>query len=170
MGATMTMLKCEVSNAECGDGTSTPHSALRTPHSTFRTPHSTFHIPRRFGWTVGGALLAIAMVFWVVAPERHRLLCDLLASAGTALVILGTVYPAALREVCAGWFMLAHALGWFNTRVLLTLFYYAVVSPIGLVMRFFGRDPLDRKWSQHQQSYWVEREEQREPDHFEHQF
>ena len=122
---------------------------------------------RTFGWTVGGAFLCLAGVLWWRGHDAAR---DVLGGIGAALVFWGTIYPSALREVHAGWLRFAHGLGWFNTRVLLSLFYYAIVSPVGLGMRLFGRDPLDRKWSSDQPSYWIRREEQRPPDHFEHQF
>lgn len=125
---------------------------------------------RTFGWIVGGALLALAGLLWWGVPTRLGSARDILASIGTALIVLGTVYPTALREFRAGWFAVASALGWLNTRILLTLFYYGVVSPVGLVMRLFGRDPLDRKWSLDQPSYWIRRDEQRPPDHFKHLF
>jgi len=131
---------------------------------TFRTRCSVF------GWTVGGALVALAGLFWCGIFGRHDLARDILAASGTALIVLGTVYPVSLREVRAGWLAAAHGLGWLNTRILLGLFYYSVVSPVGLVMRLFGRDPLDRKWLPNQPSYWIRRDEQRPPDHFEHQF
>jgi hypothetical protein len=125
---------------------------------------------RKFGWTVGGVLLALAGLLRWSAPTRHVLAGEILAAAGTVLVALGMAYPAALREIRAGWLMLAYALGWVNTRLLLALFYYGIVSPVGLVMRLFGRDPLERKWSSDQPSYWIRREEQRPPNHFEHPF
>lgn len=119
---------------------------------------------------VGGVLLAFAALLWWRAPIRYGLARDILAATGTSLITLGTIYPAALREIRVGWLAMAHALGWLNTRVLLGLFYYGVISPVGLVMRLFGRDPLDRKWSSDQPSYWTPRDKQRPPDHFEHQF
>lgn len=44
-----------------------------------------------------------------------------------------------------GWYKLAEGLGWFNSRVLLSLVYYLVVTPIALLFRLFGNDPLRLK-------------------------
>ena len=90
--------------------------------------------------------------------------------SGPVLVFLGVVYPKALEELHDKWLRFAHVLGWFNTRLLLSLFYYLVITPVGVVMRLFGRDPLDRKWASEQKSYWITRDEQRSHDHYEHQF
>ena len=61
-----------------------------------------------------------------------------------ALFIVSTlVAPSALAPVYRGWMRFAEALGWINTRVLLILIFYLVVTPIGLMMRIFRRSTLD---------------------------
>ena len=52
----------------------------------------------------------------------------------------------------------AHVLAWFNTRLILGLLYYVVMTPLGFVMRVFGHDPL-RKRRRPAPSYWDLREE-----------
>ncbi|HPA44747.1 MAG TPA: SxtJ family membrane protein [bacterium] len=122
---------------------------------------------RSFGWLVGGVLLALAGLMWW---RGHGIARDAVGALGGALVVWGTVWPSVLREIHAGWMRFAHGLGWFNTNLLLSLFYYVVLCPIGSAMRLFGRDPLDRKWSSEQSSYWIVKKEQRPSDHYEHQF
>lgn len=41
------------------------------------------------------------------------------------------------------WMKFADALAWINTRILLIVIYYLVVTPTGLAMRLFGKSPLD---------------------------
>jgi hypothetical protein len=55
----------------------------------------------------------------------------------------------------------AVALGHVNSRVLLTLMYYLVFTPYGLLSRLFGRDPLRRRGPA-LESYWVERKQTRQ--------
>jgi hypothetical protein len=50
--------------------------------------------------------------------------------------------PRALGPVHRVWMRLGHALGWVNTRILLTLVFYTIITPMGLAMRALGRDPL----------------------------
>ena len=52
----------------------------------------------------------------------------------------------------------AHALGWVNTRIILTLVYYFVFTPLALIFRVVGKDPMNRKL-QLVETYWVEREQ-----------
>lgn len=79
------------------------------------------------------------------------------------------VAPAALRYLHRGWTRLGEALGWLNTRVILSLLYIIVVVPIGLVMRLAGRDPMERKFDPAADSYRVA-SQQRRNSHLEHPF
>jgi hypothetical protein len=60
-----------------------------------------------------------------------------------------------LRRLWAGWKRVAHAIGDFQARVLLTLIYAVLVLPFGLLVRLFS-DPLNIKkrpanWLEHPQ-------------------
>jgi len=60
-------------------------------------------------------------------------------------VLTLTFKPLLLRPVFQVWLKGAHFIGRVNTQIILTLIYYLVFTPYGLVMRLFGRDPLQRK-------------------------
>jgi hypothetical protein len=85
------------------------------------------------------------------------------------LVGFGLVWPAALRYPYRGWMALGHALGWINSRILLSLVFYLVVTPIGLAIRLFGRDPMRRGFDRKAQSYRIPREP-RPGEHMRRQF
>jgi hypothetical protein len=102
------------------------------------------------------ALLA-AVGIW----RGHTILPVVLGGSAMALASFALLAPDRLRLVHTYWMKGAHALGWFNTRVLLGVVYYLVMTPIGTVMRLIGRDPLDRRIKD-RPSYWVERK--RHPD------
>ena len=61
---------------------------------------------------------------------------------GTLLIGFGLVAPLVLRVPNRLWWRVAQAVGWVNTRVLLTLFFAIVLTPVGVTMRLFGRNPL----------------------------
>ncbi|HEX9161166.1 MAG TPA: SxtJ family membrane protein, partial [Thermoanaerobaculia bacterium] len=63
------------------------------------------------------------------------------------------IAPAPLAPVYRWWMHLAEALAWVNTRVLLIIIFYLVVTPVGLVMRLARRAPLD---TAKKDSYWTE--------------
>jgi hypothetical protein len=73
-------------------------------------------------------------------------------------LLAGLFLKPVLRPVYVVWMKFAFILGWLNTRLLLGVFFYLVVSPVGVVMRLVGRDPLTRKIDRSQSSYWMKRD------------
>ena len=63
------------------------------------------------------------------------------------------IAPAMLGPVHRWWMRFAEIIGWINTRILLIVIFYLVVTPLGLVMRLFRRVPLDMA---QRDSYWTE--------------
>jgi|TARA_B100002003_G_scaffold211165_1_gene207408 hypothetical protein len=53
--------------------------------------------------------------------------------------------PSILRPIFKLWLKVAHAIGWFNTQLLLTIVFILIFIPTGLVMRLFRKDPMQRK-------------------------
>jgi hypothetical protein len=85
-----------------------------------------------------------------------------LAGLGGLLLFVGLLVPSAARRFHAGWMRAAAALGYVNSRVLLSLIYFGVFTPYRLASRLAGRDPLRRR-GRPRDSYWVERERTRQP-------
>ncbi len=80
-----------------------------------------------------------------------------LVAAGAFLIAGHVAYPF-LRPVYRGWMKFAFVLGWINSRLLLGIFFYLVLTPIAIVLRMTGRDLLDRKIDRGAASYWRKRE------------
>jgi len=96
---------------------------------------------RSFGLSVGGVLIAIAAVLlWRGRPR----VAEIVAAVGLALIVAGAVRPALLAVPSAIWWRFALLLGWVNARVILTLAFALVLTPIGWLWRATGRDPLAR--------------------------
>ncbi|HXK58402.1 MAG TPA: SxtJ family membrane protein [Acidobacteriota bacterium] len=108
---------------------------------------------RRFGLVVGLGLAVVAAVSWY---RGHTLVPVALWSAGGALLLLGLVYPAVLSPVEKTWLKLGSLLAWVNTRIILSLLFVLVVTPIGALARLF-RDPLSRRIDRRVETYWIPR-------------
>ena len=70
---------------------------------------------------------------------------------------LGAVYaavPALRRPIFRGWLWLAFPIGWVISHLLLAGVFFLTVTPIALLMRWVGRDPLDRTLDPDAPSYW----------------
>ncbi len=111
---------------------------------------------RRFGLTVGGMFLLLGLASWW---RGHVLPPRIFWSVGVLLVLPAIVAPTTLAPVRRAWMRGALALGEFNSRVILTVFFYLVIAPIGFVLRRF-RDPLDRSLTDGKASNWIKRERQ----------
>ena len=101
--------------------------------------------PRRergFGLSVGSVLCAIALLLaWRGRVGR----AEFVGAIGIVLVVLGYSRPSLLRYPSDAWWKMAAVLGWINARVLLTLLFIVLLTPVGVIWRLIGRDPLARR-------------------------
>jgi hypothetical protein len=122
---------------------------------------------RRFACTVGAGL---AIIGALSRYRGHIYPPTVLWIIAAVLLLLGLVRPSSLAAVQKSWLGLANILGWINTRVILSLLFYFVLTPLSLIMRFF-RDPLDRRLHETRNSYWLSKKSQRfDPKNYERQF
>ena len=77
-----------------------------------------------------------------------------LGAAGSIVGLLGLVQPMAVRWIFTGWMIAAFPIGWTVSRVVLAAMYYLVFTPVGLVFRLMGRDPLHLR-QRRDPSYWA---------------
>lgn len=113
---------------------------------------------RSFGLTVGAVLIGIALIVLWRRDWTPEALVMWLGGAGVGLVIGGLVVPAVLTPIYRMWMALALVLGFIMTYVVLTIVFYLLITPVGLVMRIFGRDPLNRSIDRSAPSYWIGKE------------
>lgn len=115
---------------------------------------------RKTGWTVGIVLLGIAAVLAGLHWRRTGdfQLQPILTAIGAVLVVLGTIAPKLLRPFYWAWMGLAVVLGFFMSRVILTIFFFLVIVPVGLVFKVIGRDALHRKLDRSAATYWIDKE------------
>ncbi len=98
---------------------------------------------RKFGLVMAAA---IAVVFGGVLPWLFgRAWPRWPFVVAAAFVVFALALPRALAPVQRGWLRFGHALGAFNSRLVLSLVFFVVVAPLGLVMRLFGKDPIARR-------------------------
>ncbi len=75
------------------------------------------------------------------------------------VVLLTTLFmPILIKPIYRVAIFIAHILGWINTRIILSVIYYLIFTPIALIMKIFGRDALNRKFDKAAKSYWNIRE------------
>ena len=75
---------------------------------------------RSFGLGVGGVFSAVGALVWWRGSQNTGLVPLV---TGTLLIAFGLVAPMALRVPNRVWWRVAQAIGWVNTRILLTVFF-----------------------------------------------
>lgn len=78
--------------------------------------------------------------------------------AAGCILALSRVIPPLFRGVYRVWFGFSIVLGFFVSRIILTIVFWFVMTPMALIMRVIGKDPMERKFDPHAQSYWRLRE------------
>jgi hypothetical protein len=117
-----------------------------------RTPSETTEA-RRFALILTGVLILLGLfALWKHHPTRAG---ACLAAAALVPVLAYLARPVWIRFFRA-WMKFAEILGCVMTRVILTVFFYALLTPYGLVARLFRKDPLDLGWKRRKPSYWIE--------------
>lgn len=108
---------------------------------------------RNFGFTFAAACLVIAglplvrgapMRWWAVA-----------LAAAFALAALAA--PSLLRPLNRLWFRLGLALHHIVNPIIMAAIFYLAVTPMGLIMRALGKDPLRLKRDEDSATYWIAR-------------
>ena len=109
---------------------------------------------RSFGLIVGSIFSLIA--FWplIIRGQDLRLWSLILS---VLLVIPALFVPTILRPIFRVWMRIGSVLGWINTRIILAIGFYLVFTPIGVIMRIFGKDPLHLKFNSNITTYRVNR-------------
>ena len=122
-------------------------------------------------WFAGLLIIFFGMVagwlYWKYAWPTAALIIF-----GVAAVVggIGLVAPAMMRPVYIGWIVAAFPIGWTISHLVLAVVFYLVVTPIGLMMRLCGRDPVHRRFDRTAKSYWLLRTERAGTDHYFKQF
>jgi uncharacterized membrane protein len=82
------------------------------------------------------------------------------------LLIVTMAWPRAFKPLAGLWFGLSHVLGTVMSKVILTLVFFIIVTPIGLLRRVMGKDSLQlKKFKKDQDSVFLVRAELVEKEH-----
>ena len=106
---------------------------------------------RKFGLTMATALAVLGAFFlW-----RDRSWAVWLIWPAGAFLVVGLVAPNILGPVERLWMAIAEVLGAVVTKIILTLTFFLVITPVGLAVRLFSGDRFGKRFDPHAESYWV---------------
>ncbi len=69
--------------------------------------------------------------------------------------VAGLIRPGWVRLIYVGWMVLAFPIGWTISQLMLVVMYFGIFTPIALIFRLAGRDPLRRARRPGVESYWT---------------
>tara|TARA_B100002052_G_scaffold168239_1_gene153162 strand:- start:260 stop:673 length:414 start_codon:yes stop_codon:yes gene_type:complete len=122
---------------------------------------------RDFGVTIGIILLIVTGFLFYKEKDSFQLSFFIAGS----FISLGFLIPIILKPIYLVWMIFAVILGWFMTRLILSLLFFLVITPIGIVLKIMGKDLLELKKQVVQGSYWNMRDPNKEQDqNYEKQF
>ena len=121
---------------------------------------------RSFGLILAGGFLVIG--FWPMI-FRHQGAARWAVATSFTFAAAGMFVPAALRQAYRIWMTLGDWLGWINSKVILGTLYYALVTPLRILMAIAGHYPMNRKFDPNSSTYRVIRK-RRPVSHMTHQF
>ena len=108
-----------------------------------------------FRWVSIGATLIIATLLYTVKHVDIRW-CLAIVAAGGLIWLSGLVSLRLTRCIYVAMTALTLPIGFVVSLVLMSVFYFGLITPIGLVFRLIGRDVLCRRFDPGASSYWVE--------------
>jgi len=105
---------------------------------------------QKFGVTIGIILIVIAgFLYW-----KENELFKIFFNISIVFCIIGVAIPSVLKPIYKIWMSIAIILGWFMSRVILSMIFYLLFTPLGLLGRIFGNKFLDINWNKSTSTYW----------------
>jgi hypothetical protein len=126
-------------------------------------------IKRALKFGAGAALVFGLIGLWLWRRKHHPLAGEIVAGVGGAILLASVAAPSAVLALRAVWMKFAGAIGWVNSRILLGVFFFLIITPVALIRRLTGGSPL--RWQRGEgTSYWRIRDQPTDPKHYEHPY
>ena len=108
---------------------------------------------REFGLTLGIIFAVLGgWGFW-----RHKPHVEYFLALSAALLVLAFAAPAFLKPFQKIWMSLALLMGWVMSRVILSVLFYGILTPLSLALHLSGKELLQKKWREKKDTFWVNR-------------
>lgn len=108
---------------------------------------------RKFGLVISGILSVIAIILYYKGSIHFWWI----GGFGILFLTLGLISPTTLKHVYKLWMGFAIVLGHIVSSIILSLIFYLVITPMGIVLRILGKDYMNRSFSKKEGSYWIKK-------------
>jgi uncharacterized membrane protein YhfC len=110
---------------------------------------------KKFGLILAFILLVIGTIHFF---NGHANVSLWFYSFSAAFFLISVLLPGFILPVYILSIKISRLIGWVNTRIILSIIFYLIVTPISLVMRLFKKDYLEKRIDKNKDSYWVKKE------------
>ena len=117
-------------------------------------PKDTAKQARHFAWALlimGAALAGFSL--WRQHPNRAAVALGV----GALAPLLAYAAPKIWLAFFARWMKFAEVLSWFSTRVILTVFFFLILTPYAFFLRLIGKAPMDLSWKDGRKTFWIDK-------------
>jgi len=123
---------------------------------------------RQFAGLWLGFFAALGGYFYYHDPASS--VARVVLAAALLVGVPGLVVPAMMRPIYVTWMIAAFPIGWTVSHLLLGTIFYLVITPIGLLLRLLGHDPMNRRFDREATTYWNEHVTGKDPSRYFRQF
>jgi hypothetical protein len=116
------------------------------------------------------AILLAALAVWQLAARGSLVVIGCYATGAVIATAIGVARPRWLAPSFTFWMIAAFPIAWLVSNVVLAVLFFGLLTPLGLLFRLQGRDPLNRSWPGRHDSYWQEKPAADKPERYLRQF
>ena len=109
---------------------------------------------KKTGISVGVVLILISLLLWYFGKTSFIYF----SITGGLFVILAFITIPVIRPFHKIWMMLSLAMGFVMSRVILTILFYIILTPIGLLAKIVGKKFMPLGFDKNAKTYWEKRE------------
>ena len=102
-----------------------------------------------------GLIMSLAFtIFCGISLLRHGSVWPYLLALSAAFLLGGIFAPTHLAPLEKYWMIFGEKMSVVMTFLILTVMYYCIVTPIGIILRLSGKDLLQTKLEKASPTYW----------------
>lgn len=119
---------------------------------------------RNFSFIIGLALIILNALFFIIKKWAYikpyiGLGTELVFLIAIIIMAVGILIPQLLKPLFKLWTGFSNFLGNLNTKIILGLIFYIVITPMAFLLRLKGKDYLKLKFDKTAKTYWEDKKE-----------
>lgn len=116
------------------------------------------------GFCIQFAFILILLRIVFLRDSEYKIYFEYLSAV---FVLIGLIYPKAVKYFYVLWMGIAFILGAVVSRIILSITFYLVFTPVGLLLKIvFKKDLLDEKLRPEARSYWEPHEQAKDNEQY----